>query len=306
MKLRSLPLAGLAALLTTGPVAHAQTTISLGLRVGGNLATRSGDDPTYLPFPAGSSGSATTITTTQKDYARKAIVGPQFGAVLDVRFGKLALQPAVLFSQKGAEQTLDATTTSTYSYGGSPFSRNTLTEKLHSTSRANYLEIPVNLVYTTGGDHGFQVFAGPYMAFGMGGRTEIENQSTVTTSGNNGSYNSSNSYYSYGNTFFLYRDTYPGGPVTPSNSASSSSATGPATYDANSGTVVARRFDAGINAGIGYRFRALQVQLGYGLGLVNQQTGRAPAFNTDPTAYHQRVAQLTATYFFKALAAGAQ
>ncbi|MDB5267002.1 MAG: hypothetical protein JWP58_42 [Hymenobacter sp.] len=72
----------------------------------------------------------------------------------------------------------------------------------------------------------------------------------------------------------------------------------PAPYEANSGPIVARRFDAGLNAGIGYRFRALQVQLGYGLGLLNQQPGKAPAFGTEPTAYRQRVAQLTATYFF--------
>ena len=297
MSLRLLSLATVAALLAAAPAVRAQTTISLGLRAGGNLATRAGDDPAYTLNNGTNSGTATIVTSTQQSYSRQAIIAPQFGAVLDVRFGKLALQPAVLFSQKGAEQTLDATTTTTYSFGGNVFSRSTFTEKLHSTSRANYLEIPVNMVYTTGGDHGFQVFAGPYVAFGLGGRTEIENQGTATSNngGSGGSSISTNNYYSYGNTFFLYRDTYPGGPVT-----GTSGTTTPASYDANSGTVVARRFDAGLNAGIGYRFQALQVQLGYGLGLVNQQTGKAPAFSTEPTAYYQRVAQLTATYFFSA------
>jgi hypothetical protein len=304
MNLRLLPLATVAALLAAAPAARAQTTISLGLRAGANLATRAGDDPAYMYNNGSVSGTATIVASTQQSYNRQAIIAPQFGAVLDVRFGKLALQPAVLFSQKGVEQTLDATTTTTYSFSNTVYSRSTLTEKLHSTSRANYLEIPVNLVYTTGGDHGFQVFAGPYVAFGMGGRTELENQGTTTSTNGSGSNSTStNNYYSYANTFFLYRDTYPGAPATGTNGT-----TYPASYDANSGTVVARRFDAGLNAGIGYRFQALQVQLGYGLGLVNQQTGKAPAFSTEPTAYRQRVAQLTATYFFspaKAPATGA-
>ena len=299
MTLRLLSLATVVAFMAAAPAARAQTSISFGLRVGGNLATRSGDDPTYNANAGFYSGTGTVTSNIQKDYNRKAIIAPQFGAVLDVRFGKLALQPAVLFSQKGAEQSLDATTTTSYSFGGgNPISRTTLAEKLHSTTRANYLEIPFNVVYTTGGDHGFQVFAGPYVAFGLGGRTEIENQGT-NSNGLTGS-GSNNFYYTYGNTFVVYRDTYPGGPVTATNGT-----TYPAPYEANSGAVVSRRFDAGVNAGIGYRFSALQVQLGYGLGLVNQQTGKAPSFNTDPTAYYQRVAQLTATYFFSPLKAAA-
>ena len=300
MRSRLLTLATAATCLAAAPAARAQTTIRLGLRAGANLATRAGDDPTYQLNNSNTSGNVNIVSGSQVDYKRQAILAPQFGAVLDVRFGKLAVQPAVLFSQKGVEQTLNATTTTSYSFGGGFSSRSTSTEKLHSISRANYLEIPVNLVYTSGGNHGFQLFAGPYVAFGMGGRTEIENQGTNTSSSGGGT-NTSN-YYTYGNTFFLYRDTYPGGPnsSTNPNTGTTTSTTSPAPYEANSGAVVARRFDAGLNAGIGYRFSAVQVQLGYGLGLLNQQTGKAPAFSTEPTAYRQRVAQLTATYFFKA------
>lgn len=292
MQLRFLATAALAVIAAAAPAARAQTSISFGLRGGGNLATRSGDNPAYN-FNAGNSGSTANVTTTsQQDYTRKAILAPQFGAVLNVRFGNLALQPAVLFSQKGAEQTLDATTTTTYAFGGFPGGKTTVIENLHTTSRANYLEIPLNLVYTTGGDHGFQVFAGPYAAFGMGGRVELDNQGT-STNGSGGSSGTS-SYYNYGDAFFIYRGTYPGVPATASGPAF------PAPYEANSGAIVARRFDAGLNAGVGYRFSALQLQLGYGLGLMNQQPGKAPKFSTEPTAYRQRVAQLTATYFFKA------
>ena len=63
---------------------------------------------------------------------------------------------------------------------------------------------------------------------------------------------------------------------------------------------MARRFDAGLTAGVGYRVGPLQMQLGYGLGLINQQPEKAPAFRDDLPAYYQRVAQLTATYFVKA------
>jgi hypothetical protein len=297
MTLRLLSVATLVALIAATPAARAQTSIRFGLRLGGNLATRSGTDPTYSPREDFFGGNSTRTTIAQKDYTRKAIIAPQFGAVLDVRFGKLALQPAVLFSQKGVDQTLDVTTTTKFLFGSNPFEERTQNEKLQSSSRANYLEIPINLVYTAGGDHGFQIFAGPYVAFGMGGRAEIEEQGTNPDTSPS-IYN--DNYYSYFNTFFLFRDTYPGAPLN-----NFSAAVSPASYQANSGAAVARRFDAGVNAGIGYRFSALQVQLGYGLGLVNQQPGKAPTFSTEPTAYRQRVTQLTATYFFSAPKAAA-
>ncbi|MFD2720220.1 outer membrane beta-barrel protein [Hymenobacter monticola] len=296
---------GLLALATfvavgAAPAAHAQTTISFGLRLGANYASRSGDDPKYSPVTGTNSGTATVAVTSQQDYNRKAIFAPQFGAVLDVRFGKLALQPAVLFSQKGVDQTLKSTATQTSSFNGFPGSKFVYNDSFHSTSRANYLEIPINVVYTSGTDHGFQLFAGPYVAFGVGGRTEIENEGSVVST--NGSFTSTNNYYSYGNTFFIYRDNYPGAPTTNSSTGTGGqSTTVNASFEATSGAVVARRFDAGLNAGIGYRFSALQVQLGYGLGLVNQQTGKAPTFRDDLPAYYQRVAHLTATYFIKGM-----
>jgi len=228
--------------------------------------------------------------TYQQDYTRSAIFAPQFGAVLDVRFGKLALQPAVLFSQKGVEQELIETGTTTYTYTPSQPYQSSSKTTYHTTSRVNYIEIPLNLVYTSGGDHGFQVFAGPYIAFGVGGRAELEYESRTTSTNSNG-----NRYdYSYGNTFFVFRDAYPGPAADTPN-------IGVAPFEASSGSIVARRLDAGINAGIGYRFRMLQLQLGYGLGLLNQQPGNAPTFIREMPEYTQRVAQLTATYFFSPL-----
>ena len=77
-------------------------------------------------------------------------------------------------------------------------------------------------------------------------------------------------------------------------------AAAPLATRAQAGALVARRLDAGLNAGVGYRAGPVQVQLGYGLGLLNQQPSKAPAFHDDLPAYYQRVVQLTATYFVKA------
>ncbi len=109
------------------------------------------------------------------------------------------------------------------------------------------------MVYTPQGDHGFQVFAGPYVAVGLGGRQtgvgyETKNQNTTH----------SDFDYSY-----------------------------PLTYGQSGGY---RRLDLGVNVGVGYRVGPLQLQAGYGLGLRNLYRYATPSYN--------RVAQLTATYFW--------
>lgn len=80
-----------AATLLAATSASAQTTFSLGLRGGANRAVstlgdagRSGGD-----FPFGYSAD------------KSALYAWQAGVVLEARWGKLALQPALVFSQKG-------------------------------------------------------------------------------------------------------------------------------------------------------------------------------------------------------------
>lgn len=279
------------ALLAVAAPAHAQTTVSLGLRLGGNLATRAGSDPS-LPLLT---NNGTPVPNTVQDYKRSALLAPQFGAVLDVRFGKLAVQPAVLFSQKGVDQRLNiSNSNSSGNY------TSTYNDQYHTVSRPNYLEIPINLVYTNGTDHGFQLFAGPYVAFGMGGRAEYENIRVSTSTSNSGysGFGYSNSY-SVGTSLFQYKDDYPGPPLSFFPYPNNNNNTSPTPFAASSGYNIARRFDAGFNAGVGYRRGPLQVQLGYGLGLINQQPNKAANLRDDLPAYYQRVAQLTATYFMK-------
>ena len=237
-------------------MASAQTTFRLGVRGGLNRALTTQD-------AAGNYSESTSTYSTTYTAGKSAIYAWQAGAVFEVSFGKLSLQPAVLFSQKGETA---HTAINSQSIGYYYFTQSDRT----STNRYNWLELPLNVVYTTHGDHGLQLFAGPYVALGIGG------------------YQAGTQDYS------------------------SSGVIGPSSYpiderisygaDTNN-----KGLDVGLNFGVGYRQGPLQVQLGYGLGLLNLHRASPPTidpgfspqfhdFNGD--AAYNRVAQLTGTYFF--------
>ncbi|GAB3317928.1 outer membrane beta-barrel protein [Hymenobacter humi] len=133
--------------LLSAATASAQAKFHLGLRGGGNWATTTLDNASNGSY-SGFSHSAD----------KSAMYAWQAGAVLEVAFNKFALQPALLFSQKG-----ERFHTSGYIngfVGTSGFDT-------ESTNRYNWLEMPLNAVYTV---RGFQVFAGPYLAVAVGGR----------------------------------------------------------------------------------------------------------------------------------------
>ena len=235
----------LAALLAAA-TASAQTTFRLGLRGGANRALTTLD---------GASNGVDGFTNLSAD--KSAIYAWQAGAVLEVDFGKFALQPGLVFAQKGERL---HTATSSRDIGFASYIDRT------STNRYNWLELPLNAVYTLHGDHGLQVFAGPYVALAVGGHQ----RGTVTN-----------------------------------YSAYSWRAQNPMTSEIDAGVVYGpntnnRRFDAGVNFGVGYRQGPVQVQLAYGLGLRNlhQPTAADYAHNFDADAAYNRVAQLTGTYFF--------
>jgi hypothetical protein len=249
---KHLPTSLFAALVLSSTTASAQTTFSLGVRGGLNWA---------LATLADASNSAGTITQFSAD--KSAIFAWQAGLVLEARFGKLSLQPAVLFSQKGEKFTTSTTT---------PGMVWTTTTTTTSTNRYNWLELPVNLVYTSHGDHGWQLLAGPYVAVALGGKQ----RGTTTT------YNPIGIAGGYRTTDFdkqvLYGSQYNN-----------------------------RRLDAGLNFGLGYRQGPWQVQATYSLGLLNlHHPSDAYAFIEYPQYFHDfeadaaynRVAQLTGTYFF--------
>lgn len=136
------------------------------------------------------------------------------------------------------------------------------TRQSAGTSRYNWLELPLNLVYTLHGDHGLQLFAGPYVALAVGGHQRGTSSSRSWTG---------DGYNSSLDRKFSYADVSNG-----------------------------QRVDAGVNFGVGYRQGPLQAQLAYGLGLrdlhgLTQKV--SPESGIASTAYN-RVAQLTGTYFF--------
>ena len=231
----------LTVLLSTASVT-AQPTYKLGLRGGLNRATTTLD--------AASTGGSNPSWSANKS----AIYAWQAGAVLEIAFQKIAFQPALVFSQKGEQF---STQTSVIGFAG------TSDQHTRSINRYNWLELPVNVVYTV---HGVQVFAGPYVALGMGGRQH------GTISG-----------------------LSPFARFTPQRIDEK------VNYGPNSNN---RRLDAGINFGVGYRQGPLQMQLGYGLGLRNLHQSNSDQIydyghNFNQDAAYNRVVQFTGTYFFE-------
>ncbi len=237
---------------------QAQTRISIGPRLGGNLATATFSPIDQAAFPS-----------TNYSSSRGALLGVQVGLAASIGSGHWAVQPALLFTQKGVRQKI----TGSYSFGGIDFQ-----EKDEVDSRIHYLELPLNVVYSLRADgEGFQVFAGPYIAYGVGGRASYSLAFTTNDPSYPGdSYNGSQPY-AFGNTF-----------VEPDPNSNN-----PVDVDAR-----VRRFDAGLNAGVGYRRGPVQVQLGYGLGLVNVQPDYPASYQVDNTKGYLRTGQLAATYFF--------
>lgn len=241
----------LAALAGGTAPASAQTTFRLGVRGGANRALTTVASPNYMNGGAYYSAD------------KSALYGWQASLVLEANFNKFAFQPAILFSQKGEK--LSAYTSLSGING-------TNTLQTTSTNCYNWLELPLNAVYTLHGDHGLQIFAGPYVALAIGGQqkgTSISYTSIGVAGG--------------------YRTTDFDDKIS---------------YGSNTNN---RRLDVGFNFGLGYRQGPVQVQLGYGLGLRDLHRTDSPSidsgfspfshnFNAD--AAYNRVAQLTGTYFF--------
>lgn len=124
-------LAGSLLLMAT---AHAQTTFSVGPRVGLNVAT--------AHFP---------------DKASSRLAGLEAGLAGSLQLGHFAVQPSVLFSQKGYRM-----------QGSLPSFDAPVT--YDETVRLNYLTLPLNLAYTLGkSGQGLHLFAGPYVGLLVGG-----------------------------------------------------------------------------------------------------------------------------------------
>lgn len=232
-------------LLLAAATSHAQISFRVGPRVGFNQSFGRFEYPneTYLK-----------VTNSSRS-------GAEAGVAAQVGLGThWAVQPAVLYSQKGFafdEDAFDAPYNYTY-HGEYSF-------------RFNYLAVPINLLFSTGaGGQGFQVFAGPYVGFLLGGK-----------------YSSARSGR-YGST--------PAGSETSKGKVEAGD-----TYDNRpDGPYVSKGLDAGLQGGIGYGFAGgLQVQVGYSHGLRDLGAKYAPGLTTrTPPTYQNHAFQFSVAYLF--------
>ena len=181
-------------------------------------------------------------------------MGFQAGLVLQIPCSpKVAIQPSLLYARRLFE---------VEKYTGTERTNTTL----GTTARVNYLELPVNFLYTIGSNRGFQLFAGPYVALGLGGEAT-----------------KSESYFSLWDGLGNSQTT----DVVFARQEGSDART----------TTYLRRLDAGLNGGVGYRLGMIQAQLSYSHGFLNRLPRTQTNDNPPDTLYHQAL-QLSLSYLF--------
>ena len=264
-----------AALLLLAPLAsQAQGKMSFGARLGGNLSKST--------INLLSDVGQVSTPNLSFDYTQSYVLGAQGGVVLNMQWGQWAFQPALLFSQKGVKQKLDLTVQD----DGFRISGD-----VSITTRVNYLELPLLAVYSTGSEGtGFQVFAGPYLAVGVGGQNTNDLKVAVSDPSNP---KDSFTFYQNKAVELTFGDEF-----TEPNNNVGGGIDGLLDTGILDTFATTRRFDAGVTAGIGYRTGPVQVQLGYSLGLLNTQPSYPANFGLDSEKSYNRAVQLSATFFF--------
>jgi hypothetical protein len=249
---------------------QAQVTFGIGPRIGLNLSKGLFSEAYAPSFPT-------------HDVPTRYRSGVEAGLVASVGFGHFALQPALLYSQKGfaiqdthQEKTPDS------------FSTVFLVELNHDdTYRFNYLTLPLNLTFAQHADgQGFQLFAGPYLGLLLSGQwqTHTKRAETIDPS------------------FHRIEEAWGKGEFVPKSAAYLRLAEDPPAP----GKQYSRRLDAGVQFGLGYRLGGALLQLGYSLGLQNQAVGREVAYYGTPGSttkvvgpeYYNRAFQVSLAYLF--------
>lgn len=242
METRTLLLAGSLLLTAT---AHAQTTFSVGPRLGGNVST------------AHFSGGDDKITSR---------LGFEAGVLGSLQFGHVAVQPAVLFAQRGY-----ARTPAFYDSGFGGLTQVNV--------RLNYLSIPLQVAYIqhTNGQ-GFQLAAGPYVSFLVGGNSLSDYQFPFAGAQQQRNKIAAADVHTIDSSSSLQEPNY---------------------------TDYSRRLDLGAQVGLGYRLGGALLQLSYSLGLRNVATterytigGAPPVYELGNPAYRTRSFQASLSYLF--------
>ncbi|AWM34106.1 outer membrane beta-barrel protein [Hymenobacter nivis] len=129
------------------------------------------------------------------------------------------------------------------------------------TRRLNYLTLPVNVAYTQkASGEGWQVFGGGYVGLLLGGKRTVHNQ------------------YEYATGTYFYDSEQ---PIRPGAEAVEADA------------FYAQRWDAGLQAGVGYRCGAALLQVTYSAGLTNADVLSALQ---EPQSYYNRTVQAAFAY----------
>jgi len=143
--------------------------------------------------------------------------------------------------------------------------------KGYSRLALNYLEIPVNVAYKI---KDFQIYAGPYLAVGISGKSKYDYSIT----------------YDYGSESYTFEDegSYDYKPVFGEVSAA----------DFSDDSEPFRALDYGLNLGVGYDVGPVVLSLGYSLGLGNI-TPKYEGSTADPSdfKFSNRVLNVSVTYF---------
>ncbi|UOG74063.1 PorT family protein [Hymenobacter tibetensis] len=186
----------------------------------------------------------------------------QAGIMGNVQFGKLSVQPSLLFARKGFK----------VEDSGSPVVLGgTFSYKTEADVLFNYLEVPLNVVYSLTGEQGFQLFAGPYISIGLNGKYKGETE---------------------------YEETGIGGVVNRYSRKDDYTVQFADEQDETVDKTYYKRINAGLNGGIGYKAGPIQAQLGYMLGLSNI---RSNSSNPDSKgSIKDRTIQLSLAYLFGA------
>jgi len=214
MKLKSLSLVVLLSAITSA--AMAQLEVKAGVNLA-NISTTSN----------GQVNDANTLTSFHA-----GIVG-----IIPLGTKIVSLQPGVFYTGKGAKTVIGTE-------GSSTFSKNTFNPQ--------YIEVPVNLVFTfpLGSTSGIFVGAGPYGAVGVAGKNKVEgNLAGVAFNGE--------SKIKWAND----------NPTT--------------TTEEGSGYGIMRRFDYGLNALAGIEVQKVVLCVGYGYGLAKLQSGSNSSSNDE-------------------------
>jgi len=197
--------------------AQAQVTFGIGPKVGYNLVSVRYRDAAAPDQRAGYRS------------------GLETGLMASIGFGHFAVQPAVLYSQRG----FTLLQSGTYA----PYSPDAYRHDVGV--RFDYLLLPLNLAYTQHANgQGAQVFAGVYLGVLAGGR-----------------YKATTTYYGFNNGQATSGDYIERGNVRVGDQATGSSS-----------NLYGRRFDSGVQVGVGYRHHRLLAQASYSLGLRNVDT----------------------------------